>query len=377
LRSINDNLIEVRKNIFIAKNDPEFLKKYLKYHPNDSLKLFEYAKQLEQSGNTEKAYEYFKKAADNGHFRSKKILENIQKTAPVAIPMVPSSNKKEKKDFLLPLLMLLLFLLLGFFAAVFFYLFSNDFGMEKVDKTSLYEHSSSTVMVAEDEDEKTEASELPFITVRSAVEYYQDKNGVYPTELSKLLNFSPDNWLTYIPSSAEYKRTPSGYTLSTDGVDGNKDTVQGTLSLHFYPKTNQLGIKKKDELLALYPVASGESALPPSKTYVTARVLNPSGGNGAFGTRGLALTDNFAIHGTNKPELIGENVSKGCLRMKNEDIEELFPYIPLYTPFIVENDTIPGEPTFDEGLPSFPGMPESYPFKQKEATAGVSYNWKN
>ena len=35
----------------------------------------------------------------------------------------------------------------------------------------------------------------------------------------------------------------------------------------------------------------------------------------------------YGIHGTNKPHLIGENVSSGCIRMQNTDVEELFELI--------------------------------------------------
>ncbi|WP_423241369.1 L,D-transpeptidase family protein [Oceanobacillus zhaokaii] len=72
-----------------------------------------------------------------------------------------------------------------------------------------------------------------------------------------------------------------------------------------------------------------------------------------FGTRWLGLDvpwGNFGIHGTNKPVLIGKNVSSGCIRMRNnkpvligknvssgcirmrnEDVEELYTIINVGT----------------------------------------------
>nr|WP_280518522.1 L,D-transpeptidase family protein [Lederbergia wuyishanensis] len=34
------------------------------------------------------------------------------------------------------------------------------------------------------------------------------------------------------------------------------------------------------------------------------------------------------IHRTNKPRFIGQSVSSGCIRMRNEDVEQLYEIIP-------------------------------------------------
>jgi lipoprotein-anchoring transpeptidase ErfK/SrfK len=39
-----------------------------------------------------------------------------------------------------------------------------------------------------------------------------------------------------------------------------------------------------------------------------------------------------AIHGTNAPWLIGQAVSHGCIRMRNEAIARLARFLPLGTP---------------------------------------------
>ena len=44
----------------------------------------------------------------------------------------------------------------------------------------------------------------------------------------------------------------------------------------------------------------------------------------------------YAIHGTNHPELIGGFVSHGCIRMYNSDIRELYRLVAVGTPVIVE-----------------------------------------
>jgi L,D-transpeptidase ErfK/SrfK len=41
---------------------------------------------------------------------------------------------------------------------------------------------------------------------------------------------------------------------------------------------------------------------------------------------------NYLIHGTNKPDGVGRNVSHGCIHLYPEDIEELFATVPVGTP---------------------------------------------
>jgi len=75
-------------------------------------------------------------------------------------------------------------------------------------------------------------------------------------------------------------------------------------------------------------VSGGNVIIPPFGT--TARRYL-----GVLGTRRLKMGDGYAIHGTNKPETIGRSVSHGCVRMKNEDIERLYPMVPLGTPVYI------------------------------------------
>ena len=40
----------------------------------------------------------------------------------------------------------------------------------------------------------------------------------------------------------------------------------------------------------------------------------------------------IAMHGTNRPDLIGQNVSNGCIRMTNDNITKMVQLAPLGTP---------------------------------------------
>lgn len=75
-------------------------------------------------------------------------------------------------------------------------------------------------------------------------------------------------------------------------------------------------------------IAGGNIIIPPFGT--TARRYL-----GVLGTRRLKMGDGYAIHGTNRPETIGQSVSHGCVRMRNEDIERLYPMVPVGTPVYI------------------------------------------
>ncbi len=62
----------------------------------------------------------------------------------------------------------------------------------------------------------------------------------------------------------------------------------------------------------------------------------PPGPDNPLGDYALYLSrGSYAIHGTNKPWGIGRRVSHGCIRLYPEDIEALFPLVPLGTPVFI------------------------------------------
>ena len=51
----------------------------------------------------------------------------------------------------------------------------------------------------------------------------------------------------------------------------------------------------------------------------------PGGSDNPLGARALYLGSTlYRIHGTNQPWTIGQAVSSGCIRMRNEDVVELY-----------------------------------------------------
>ena len=56
---------------------------------------------------------------------------------------------------------------------------------------------------------------------------------------------------------------------------------------------------------------------------------------GTLGTTAIYLEEDIAVHGTNRPELLGQNVSHGCIRMTNEAARRLYHEVEIGTPVII------------------------------------------
>jgi hypothetical protein len=58
----------------------------------------------------------------------------------------------------------------------------------------------------------------------------------------------------------------------------------------------------------------------------------------------MTLSDTrYGIHGTNEPDSIGKDESLGCIRMAQDDLEELYDLVPLGTPVTIASGGLPAE----------------------------------
>ncbi len=109
-----------------------------------------------------------------------------------------------------------------------------------------------------------------------------------------------------------------------------------------------------DNIKASYPVAIGKADWetptgtfevflmekdPIFKSFKTGNIIEP-GPDNPLGARWIGFWTNGKIqigfHGTNEPELIGQAVSHGCVRMRNEDVIALYEQVGLGTKVIVK-----------------------------------------
>lgn len=98
--------------------------------------------------------------------------------------------------------------------------------------------------------------------------------------------------------------------------------------------TRRLSHFEGNQPVKTYPVGVGKQATPtPTGSYqVVEKVMHPGG---MLGTRWMGLSipgGNYGIHGTNNPSSIGGYVSNGCIRMHNQDVEELFSKVGIGMP---------------------------------------------
>jgi len=111
---------------------------------------------------------------------------------------------------------------------------------------------------------------------------------------------------------------------------------------------NILILKKDDEVLKVYDVSTGSnSSTPVGEFKVTTKLVDPVWFNrgvvvppespeNVLGSRWLGFDiPGYGIHGTVEPETIGQQVTAGCVRMRNEEVEELYTIIPLGTKVVV------------------------------------------
>lgn len=121
-----------------------------------------------------------------------------------------------------------------------------------------------------------------------------------------------------------------------------------------------------------YPTASTRKDDPELPAVV------PPGPENPMGTHALYLGwPTYAIHGTNRPFGIGRRVSRGCIRMQNEDVVKVFQKVPVGMPVTVVNEPvkvgwwqgelfIEAHPTIEQGL----ALDETGSF-EPEADAGA------
>ncbi|MDR7857906.1 adenosine deaminase [Tissierella sp.] len=112
-----------------------------------------------------------------------------------------------------------------------------------------------------------------------------------------------------------------------------------------------LTVYKNGIVYKKYPVAVGKvsSPTPDYKFTIISKLKDPAWGgmggrykpvkggapNNPLGKRWLGLSRDkytgYGIHGNSTPFSIGQYISAGCIRMINEDVEEIFEYIPIKT----------------------------------------------
>jgi lipoprotein-anchoring transpeptidase ErfK/SrfK len=102
-------------------------------------------------------------------------------------------------------------------------------------------------------------------------------------------------------------------------------------SIIIYLGRRRLYLLDDNMVVKAYPVGVGAMVTrTPTGTFrIINKVPNPGG---PFGAMWMGLSEpHYGIHGTNEPQSIGKQVSKGCIRMYNWDVLELSRIVPVGT----------------------------------------------
>lgn len=132
--------------------------------------------------------------------------------------------------------------------------------------------------------------------------------------------------------------------LKTDLIrPGNRLKVSGVkYSVVVDKSQNYLILKADDEIFKVYAVATGEyNCTPVGNFKIVEKLENPDwykSGEGIIlannpknilGTRWLGLSEpQYGIHGGASEKDLGQQVTEGCIRMINTEVEELFVILP-------------------------------------------------
>ncbi len=121
-------------------------------------------------------------------------------------------------------------------------------------------------------------------------------------------------------------------------------------SIRIDKSKNVLVLYSNDEAVKKYSVATGKKNCTPvgefkitdklvhPTWFKTGAILPPGSPENALGTRWMGLDKPaYGIHGTIEPKSIGTQASEGCIRMLNEEVEELYSIVPVGTKVIIED----------------------------------------
>jgi lipoprotein-anchoring transpeptidase ErfK/SrfK len=99
----------------------------------------------------------------------------------------------------------------------------------------------------------------------------------------------------------------------------------------------RMAVVENDRVVEVYTVAVGAPSTPsPVGVFtIVTRITHPTyyrpgkvvapGPHNPLGTRWMGLNlKGYGIHGTDKPQSIGQAKSQGCIRLRNSDVERLF-----------------------------------------------------
>ncbi|MCR4435888.1 MAG: L,D-transpeptidase family protein [Clostridiales bacterium] len=134
-----------------------------------------------------------------------------------------------------------------------------------------------------------------------------------------------------IMANGDYLEAEEGEKGGSSVAD-TKSNKRG-YTIHINLDTYTMFVYKDNELIKTYPVSGGKPTTPsPLGTW---KIISKDTWGEGFGGAWMGFNvpwGMYGIHGTTEPWSIGRvNSSKGCIRMNNKDVKELYKIIPYGT----------------------------------------------
>ncbi|HEX9779981.1 MAG TPA: L,D-transpeptidase family protein [bacterium] len=156
---------------------------------------------------------------------------------------------------------------------------------------------------------------------------------------------------------AEAHRTTVDLIKQANGITGDlirpKQRLkipQGEFEIVVDKSQKELLLKKDGRFLKTYPIATGRddstpegafkivNRIPNPVWYKQGAIVPPDSEENILGTRWLGFDKaGYGIHGTVDAAPIKEQATAGCVRMRNDDVEELFAIVPVGTDVTIIN----------------------------------------
>lgn len=168
------------------------------------------------------------------------------------------------------------------------------------------------------------------------------------TEHSTVYEIKPGDTLNKI---ARNFKTTTELIMKSNNLDGSKiipgrkiKVWNAPFSIFVDKSQNMLLLKSDEEVVKTYLVSTGKNNSTPVGTFkITSKLPNPTwfkagaavppeSPDNVLGTRWMGFDlPGYGIHGTTEPKELGKQVTQGCVRLSNNDVEELYTIVPLGT----------------------------------------------
>lgn len=168
------------------------------------------------------------------------------------------------------------------------------------------------------------------------------------TDKSILYEIQPGDSLIKI---AKKFNTTIELIIRSNNLKSNKIIAGKKIKVYNRPFTiivdksqNKLILKSDEEIIKTYNVSTGANNCTPVGTFKIVNKLNnptwfkdgtvipANTPENILGTRWLGIElAGYGIHGTNDPSTLGQQVTQGCVRMANQEVEELYDIVPVGT----------------------------------------------